>query len=213
MSKPNLKPSRFPSRQSRDVQLIHEIMDTALYCVVAWSKDGKPHQIPTGFCRIDDDIFIHASSKSHFIDSIIDQEVSFSTTLLDGLVLAPTAFDHSFNYRSVIGYAKAAEVTEREQKLKIFRAFTDRYIPGRSADVGDPSIEQMDITKIVRLSLDHAAVKMREGDIGIEGADKYGKWAGIIPLKAQGYDAPQPDTQLAGKIPMPEYLKDFVKLK
>ncbi|MEQ9229944.1 MAG: pyridoxamine 5'-phosphate oxidase family protein, partial [Cyclobacteriaceae bacterium] len=106
----HLTPSRYPSRASRDQHSIHAVLDAGLFCTIAFNREGLPHQIPTGYCRINDELFIHASSKSYFIDSILDQKVSFSVTLMNGLVLSDTAFDHSFNYQSVIGFSTAVEV-------------------------------------------------------------------------------------------------------
>ena len=96
----NTRPSRYPSRGSEEKEVLYQIIDEGLFCTIAFVRDGIAQQIPTGYCRIDDDIFIHASSKSHFMDAISDNEVSYSITLMDGLVLSPTAFDSSFNYRS-----------------------------------------------------------------------------------------------------------------
>ena len=170
-------------------------------------RDGVPHQIPTGFVRVDDDLYIHASAKSRFIESIIDQQVSFSITHLDALVLAPTAFDHSFNYRSVIGFSKVVELIDLEEKRKFFNLFTDRYVPGRIADIGAPTEEQIQITKIARLSLDNAAAKVREGDTNVR-MNKDSAWCGIIPVK-QKYGEPQIDRQLPSDKKLPNYLKEM----
>lgn len=201
-------PSRYPSRGTEDKKTLHQIIDEGLFCTVAFNRDGVPHQIPTGFCRKDDHIYIHASSKSRFMDSIINKEVSFSITLLDALVLAPTAFDHSFNYRSLIGFAKAKEITELSEKHEIFKLFTDRYIPNRIADIGEPTEDQIRITKIVKLSLNNAAAKIRVGDVNIK-LDDSDSWCGIIPLN-QSYGAPEIDTQLAKGKELPKYISDLV---
>lgn len=204
----NTIPSRYPSRGTEDKETLHQIIDEGLFCTIAFNRNGVPHQIPTGFCRVDDDIYIHASSKSGFIDAIIDQEVSFSITLMDALVLASTAFDHSFNYRSVIGFAKAEELVDPKEKLKFFNLFTDRYIPHRIADVGEPTSDQVKITKIIRLSLDNAAAKVREGDVN-EKLDIEAPWCGIIPLN-QSYGIPIMDDQLPSERVLPEYISDLV---
>lgn len=204
----SLKPSRYPGRATDDKNTLYEALDTGLFCTVAFLRDGIPHQIPTGYCRIDDEIYIHASAKSHFLGALIGQLVSFSVTHMDGLILAPTAFDHSFNYRSVIGFSQAKEVTDEQRKLEIFRVFTDRYIPGRIADVGDPTPEQIAITRIVELKIDQAAVKIRRGDSGTSNPMKYGKWVGEIPLKTV-YAEPITD-EAARDIPLPDYIKDLL---
>lgn len=142
------------------------------------------------------------------MDGIIGQKVSFSVTHMDGLVLAPTAFDHSFNYRSVIGFSEAKEITNEEEKLEIFKIFTDRYIPGRIADVGDPTPDQIRITKIVELSLAEAAIKIRDEDSGTSNFD-HGKWVGVIPTK-QTYLEPIPDEAVNDWV-IPEYIKNLIQ--
>lgn len=204
----NTKPSRYPSRGTDDKKTLYQIVDEGLFCTIAFNRDGVPHQIPTGFARVEDDIYIHASAKSHFMEIIIGQEVSFSITHMDALVLAPTAFDHSFNYRSVIGFSKVEEIINPREKLKFFNLFTDRYIPGRIADVGEPNPEQVAITKIARLSLANAAAKVRTGDVNMkmEGVDA---WCGIIPIEWK-YGKPVVDSQLSSDVNLPEYLKKLI---
>lgn len=204
----NTKPTRYPSRGTSDKKTLHQIVDEGLFCTIAFIRDGIPHQIPTGFCRIDNDIYIHASSKSGFFDTIIGQKVSFSITHMDALVLAPTAFDHSFNYRSVIGFSLAEEITDTEKKRKLFNQFTDRYIPGRISDVGEPTDEHLSITKIVRLSLENAGAKVRSGDVNMKLTDEHA-WCGIIPIH-HGFGQPEKDEQLPKDLKLPDYIKQLV---
>ncbi|MEQ9404889.1 MAG: pyridoxamine 5'-phosphate oxidase family protein [Cyclobacteriaceae bacterium] len=204
----NTTPSRYPSRATEDKKELYATIDAGLYCTIAFMRDGTAHQIPTGFCRVEDELFIHASSKSGFMHAIIDQEVSFSVTHMDALVLAPTAFDSSFNYRSAIGYGKAEEITDPEEKLKFFKIFTDRYIPGRIADIGDPTPEQVSITKIVRIPLNNASVKRRSGDVNMKMKGE-SKWCGIIPVETS-YQEPQKDEQLPDSLVTPLYISKLV---
>jgi nitroimidazol reductase NimA-like FMN-containing flavoprotein (pyridoxamine 5'-phosphate oxidase superfamily) len=204
----NTNPSRYPSRGTEDKKTLYQIIDEGLFCTIAFLRDGIPHQIPTGFARVGDDIYIHASAKSHFIESIKDQKVSFSITHLDALVLSPTAFDHSFNYRSVIGFSNVEEITKPAEKLKFFNLFTDRYIPGRIADVGEPTPEQVSITKIARLSLDNAAAKIRMGDVNVK-MSKNAPWCGIIPVE-RSYGQPEIDHQLSKQRELPDYLNELI---
>ena len=204
----NTKPSRYPSRGTTDIKTLHQIVDEGLFCTIAFNREGIPHQIPTGFARVDNDIYIHASAKSHFINGIIGEVVSYSVTHLDALILSPTAFDHSFNYRSVVGFSKAIEITDPSEKLKFFKLFTDRYIPGRIADVGEPTDEQISITKILKLSLDNAAAKTREGDVNVKiKADA--AWCGVIPIRRH-YGEPEIDHQLNSNKSLPSYLADLI---
>ena len=204
----NTEPSRYPSRGTDEKETLYQVIDEGLFCTIAFLRNNIPHQIPTGFARVDDYIYVHASAKSGFMDSIINQEVSFSITHMDGLVLSPTAFDHSFNYRSVIGFGKAEEIVDPMEKLKFFKLFTDRYIPGRVADVGEPTSEQVAITKIARIALDNAAAKIRVGDVNVKISED-SAWCGIIPVK-QAYGKPEIDHQLPPDKELPGYLKKLI---
>lgn len=205
---PSTTPSRYPSRGTSDKKTLYQIIDEGLFCNVAFLREGIPHQIPTGFARVNDHIYIHASSKSKFIESIIGEQVSFSITHMDALVLAPTAFDHSFNYRSVIGFSNVEEIVNLDEKRKFFNLFTDRYIPGRIADIGEPTDDQIGITKIARLSLDNAAAKVRTGDVNMK-LQHEAPWCGVIPIE-QKYGSPQTDAQLEASHSIPNYIKQLV---
>ena len=209
--KVNLKPSRYPSRASQDQTLIREVLDAGLFCTIAFIRDGIPHQIPTGYCHDDQFLYIHGGAKSGFMDSISGQLVSYSVTLMDGIVLSHTAFDSSFNYRSVVGFAKAEEIMDPGEKKRMFINFTDRYVPGRINDVGEPTDEQVSITRIMRLSLDQCAIKKREGDVNVAHLEKYGKWCGVIPVK-QRYGRAEIDNQIKGKVELPDYIKELINL-
>lgn len=202
------KPSRYPSRSTSDLEALYQIIDEGLFCTIAFNREGLPHQIPTGFVRVDNAIYIHASSKSNFINGIIGEVVSYSITHLDALILSPTAFDHSFNYRSVIGFSKAIEIADPSEKLRFFKLFTDRYIPGRIAEVGEPTDEQVAITKIVKLSLENAAAKTRDGDVNVK-IDPNAAWCGVIPVEWQ-YGKPEIDHQLDKEKDLPSYLVDLI---
>ncbi|MEQ9468246.1 MAG: pyridoxamine 5'-phosphate oxidase family protein [Ekhidna sp.] len=205
---PNTKPSRYPSRGTDDKETLYQILDEGLFCTIAFMREGIPHQIPTGFARVEDHLYIHASAKSHFMESIIGTEVSFSVTHMDALVLAPTAFDHSFNYRSVIGFSIVEEIVNPKEKLKFFNLFTDRYIPGRIADIGEPTPEQVSITRIARLTLANAAAKIRTGDVNVK-MDENTPWCGLVPIE-QRYGNPEKDHQQDQSLPLPEYIKVLI---
>ena len=198
-------PSRYPSRGTEDRAIIYQIIDEGLFCTIAFVREGRAHQIPTGFCRVEDELYIHASAKSGFMDAIIGQEVSFSITHMDGLVLSPSAFDSSLNYRSVIGFANAVELIDPAEKLKFFNFFTERYCEGRIADVGEPTTDQVSITKIVRLSLDNAAAKVRTGDVNMNLKNET-SWCGVIPIDTR-YGTPEKDDQLPESLELPSYIK------
>lgn len=202
------KPSRYPSRATEDKTKIYKVVDAGLYCTVAFVRDGLAHQIPTGYCRVENDIYIHASAKSGFMDAIVEKKVSYSITSMDALVLSPTAFDHSFNYKSVIGFSVAEELTNPSEKHKFFNLFTDRYIPGRIADVGEPTEDQVRITRIVKLSLENAAAKIRIGEVGMK-LEESGPWCGVVPINTS-YGVPEKDAQLPETMKTPSYIEKLV---
>lgn len=204
----NTKPSRYPSRGTEERKTLYQIIDEGLFCTVAFIREGIPFQIPTGFCRVENDIYIHASAKSQFINDLIGKKVSYSINHMDALVLAPTAFDHSFNYRSVIGFAEAEEVVGRDEKRHFFNLFTNRYIPGRIEDIGEPTDDQVEITKIIKLSLANAAAKVRTGDVNCK-MSKDESWCGIIPV-VTSYGQPEMDEQLPAGKELPMYIKELV---
>jgi nitroimidazol reductase NimA-like FMN-containing flavoprotein (pyridoxamine 5'-phosphate oxidase superfamily) len=169
-----------------------------------------PHQIPTGYCHDNEYIYIHGGAKSGFLDTIAGQLVSFSVTLMDGIVLSHSAFDSSFNYRSAIGFGIAEEILDPAEKKTMFINFTDRYVAGRIADVGEPTDEQVSITRIMRIPLDQCAVKQREGDVNVANLDKYGKWCGVIPVR-HDFGVPEIDEQIKGKVALPDYISELLK--
>ena len=204
----DLTPSRYPSRASKNIEQINEVLDAGLFCTLSFLRDHLPHQLPTGYCRVDRALYIHASAKSRFIETIAGQTVSFSVTLMDGMVLSDTAFDHSFNYRSVIGFSEAERVLDPVKKTDLLKRFTDRYVPGRIADVGDPTPEQVHATHVIRLDLANVALKQRAGGTGLK-KDAYKSWVGVIPLETK-WGTPLDDPQNTLSPDLPPYISDIV---
>jgi nitroimidazol reductase NimA-like FMN-containing flavoprotein (pyridoxamine 5'-phosphate oxidase superfamily) len=202
------KPSRYPSRSTDDLQEIYQVLDESRFCTLAYVQDGKPMQIPTGFCRIGDKLYVHASSKSHFLDGLIEADlVSFSIMIFDALVLAATAFDHSVNYRSVILHSKAIEIHDVDLKTKVLAVFTDTYIPGRMNDLPAITAEELSVTRVAALDINSAILKRRAGGVGGDNAGSK-VWCGIVP-SAITYGTPLVDSALDDNILLPDYLKNF----
>src|SRR5204862_3147567 len=131
---------RLPYRGSYDRELIDQILDEGFVCHVGFAVDGQPFVIPTGYARDGDKLFIHGSAASRMLRTLgkgID--VCVTVTLVDGLVLARSAFHHSFNYRSVVVFGKARVVTDADEKKAALRAFTEQVIAGRWDDVREPN--------------------------------------------------------------------------
>ena len=126
--------------------------------------DGQPFVIPTLYARIGDDVYVHGSAASRMLRTLDGGvDACLTVTLVDGLVLARSIFNHSINYRSVVVLGRAAAVEEREEKLRALEAFSDRLVPGRWADVRPPTAKELKATSILRLPLDEVSAKMRTG--------------------------------------------------
>src|SRR5713101_3648001 len=130
---------RLPQRGNYDRELINQILDEGFICHVGFVADGQPFVIPTGYARVDDKLFIHGSQASRMLRTLkAGVDVCVTVTLIDGLVLARSAFHHSMNYRSVVVFGRAAVVDELKEKLAALLALSEHMIPGRWADVREP---------------------------------------------------------------------------
>ena len=131
---------RLPQRGAFDRASINQILDEGFICHVGFAVDGQPFVIPTGYARAGDRLLIHGSQASRMLRTVGQGiDVCLTVTLIDGLVLARSAFHHSMNYRSVVVFGRAVLVDEREEKLTALRALSDHMIPGRWDDVRKPS--------------------------------------------------------------------------
>jgi uncharacterized protein len=148
--------------------------------------------IPTLYGRVGDEVFVHGSSASRMLRTLNDGvDACLTVTLVDGLVLARSIFHHSINYRSVVVLGRAAEVTDPDEKLRALESFGERILPGRWAEVRPPTRQELKATSILRLSLDEASAKLREGPPTDEEEDyDLEVWAGVIPLALRAGGAP-----------------------
>lgn len=209
---PKTKISRDPHRGAYDEETIYSILDEAIDITISYIENGIPMAIPTGFVRIDDKIYIHGSVKSHFINAICKSEkVCMCVSLLDGLVLANTAFNHSFNYRSVVAFSKPYLEEDSAIKMKALKAFTEKILPGRWDDnIRKPNEDEMKITALVCLPVEEASAKMRKGQPNNPQAEKERiVWTGYVPLH-RVYQEPIQSPDVPEGVEIPEYLCDFV---
>jgi len=201
---------RVPDRGHYDRETIYAILDEAFICHVGYVVDGQPYVIPTGFARIGDDLYIHGSSASRMLRNLSQGvDVCVTVTLIDGLVLARSAFHHSINYRSVVVLGKAELVEDAEEKNNALEAFTEHVVPGRWAEVRWPSELELKATSVLKLPIDEASAKIRTGDPKDDEEDyAMDVWAGVLPLSIEPGD-PAPDTFLKDGIPVPAYVRDY----
>jgi nitroimidazol reductase NimA-like FMN-containing flavoprotein (pyridoxamine 5'-phosphate oxidase superfamily) len=164
-------------------------------CHVGFVLDGQPYVIPTGYVRVEDRLYIHGSAASRMLRSLADGiDVCVTVTLLDGFVLARSAFHHSMNYRSVVVLGRARPVTEAEEKVGALRAFTNHVVPGRWEEVRQPTEQELKATSVLALPLAEVSAKVRSGGPIDDEADyALPVWAGVVPVSTQrGTPVPDP---------------------
>jgi nitroimidazol reductase NimA-like FMN-containing flavoprotein (pyridoxamine 5'-phosphate oxidase superfamily) len=175
---------RLPKRGHYDAALIHAILDEGFVCHVAFVHDGSPVVIPTNYGRSGGVIYIHGSAASRMLRTLEQGvPVSIAVTLVDGLVLARSAFHHSINYRSVVIFATAVPVTDPAEKNEALRLFSEQLVPGRWAEVRPPAPQELKATSVLKVSLDEASAKVRTGG-PVDDEEDYALpiWAGVLPL-------------------------------
>jgi nitroimidazol reductase NimA-like FMN-containing flavoprotein (pyridoxamine 5'-phosphate oxidase superfamily) len=201
--------TRLAKRGSYDKDTIYVILDEALYCTMAWSDEGQPYQIPTGFCRMGDKVYIHGSVGSHYMRLLAEKElpVCLGVTLIDGLVLARSAFHHSVNYRSVVLFSTPKRVTDTEELYASLEVFTNKMCPGRWDDVRKPTDNEWKATMVLVFEIDEASAKIRTGPPKDDEEDyTLDVWAGVQPLTLVRGN-PLPDPLLKAGVSLPAYLK------
>jgi hypothetical protein len=185
---------RHPERAAYDRETIDAILDEGLVGHLGFVRDGQPYVIPMLYARGGDTLYLHGAPPSRLLGTLAGGvQCCFTVTLLDGLVLARSAFRHSLNYRSVVVLGDARAVTGREQKLSALEALVEHVMPGRSDDARAPSDSELNVTEVVALEIDAATAKARTGSPADNRSDlSLPVWAGQLPLVTVGGE-PIPD--------------------
>lgn len=201
---------RLPNRGAYDRETIYAILDAGFICHVGYVMDGQPYVIPTGYARIGDDLYIHGSSASRMLRNLAQgMDVCVTVTLVDGLVLARSAFHHSINYRSVVVLGKATLVEDAAEKDKALEAFTEHIIPGRWPEIRWPSELELKATSVLKLPIEEASAKIRVGDPKDDEEDyAMDVWAGVLPLSTTPGE-PIADARLKEGTPVPEHVMEY----
>lgn len=188
---------RLPARGEFSREAIDAILDEAFLCHIAFlDEEGRPAVVPTAFGREGDWLYLHGSNKNRALRAMIGGDACFSVMLLDGFVLARSTFHHSFNYRSVIVYGQAEEVTDADEKLRAVNCITDHIVPGRTTEARTPNEKELRATLVIRLSLAECSAKVRTGEPGDDAEDMdWPVWAGVLPVKTV-YGPPEPASDL-----------------
>jgi nitroimidazol reductase NimA-like FMN-containing flavoprotein (pyridoxamine 5'-phosphate oxidase superfamily) len=194
---------RHPERGAYDRATIDAILDEALICHLGFVVDGQPFVIPTIHARDGDVLYVHGSPGSRMLRNAKEGlDICVTATLLDGLVLARSVYNHSMNYRSVVVLGRAREVTDREEKLRAMHRVVEHVVPGRWEDARQPNDGEIKGTTILALTLDEASAKVRTGPPTDDEADlDFTVWAGVIPLALQA-SAPVADENVDAETPV-----------
>lgn len=195
---------RIPARGSYDSEQINAILDEALICHVGLATADQPFVIPTIHLRLGSELFIHGSAASRMLEhGGAGARLCVTVTLVDGIVLARSAFHHSMNYRSVVILGAARVVSDREEKLRVLSALVNRFSPGRSEHVRGPNETELKATLLLALPIAEASAKIRTGGPVDDAEDlSLPVWAGVVPIQL-GALPPQVAEPIAPQAPVP----------
>jgi nitroimidazol reductase NimA-like FMN-containing flavoprotein (pyridoxamine 5'-phosphate oxidase superfamily) len=194
-----------------DRETVYRILDEGFLCHVGFVADGQPFVIPTSYGRKDANLYVHGSAASRMLRNMKTEGVSvcITVTLLDGLVLARSIFNHSMNYRSVVVLGKASLVDDPEEKLAALRVLSEHILPGRWDDSRQPNERELKQTSVLRLPIEEFSAKVREGPaIDDEEDMSFPTWAGVLPLEMKP-GIPIRDEQLSPERDVPDYVRRY----
>lgn len=198
------KLKRLPNRGSHDSAAIHRILDAAFLAHVGFNLDGQPFVIPTLYGREGEKLYLHGSAASRMLRELeTGVDACVTVTLVDGLVLARSAFHHSMNYRSVVAFGKARRIGDPDQKTKALRVISDHLIAGRWNEVRGPNERELKATAVLEFAIEEASAKVRTGP-PLDDEEDYALpiWAGVLPLAlTAGTAVPDPRSTPGGDVP------------
>jgi nitroimidazol reductase NimA-like FMN-containing flavoprotein (pyridoxamine 5'-phosphate oxidase superfamily) len=200
------KVRRLSKRAVYDKAQVHAILDEGFLCHVGFTRDSQPIVIPTLYARSGETLYLHGSGASRMLQTLAEGvEVCLTVTLVDGYVLARSAFHHSMNYRSVTVLGRARLVTELAERMTALRVITDHIVPGRWDEVRGPNELEMKQTVVLALPLEEVAAKVRMGP-PVDDEEDYALpvWAGVVPIHTQlgepvGDDRVLPDVKMVDR--------------
>lgn len=198
---------RLPERGHYDRDTVYSILDEGFLCHLGFVADGKPVVIPTLYGREGDRLYVHGSAASRMLRTLSKGvDCCITVSLVDALVLARSGFHSSMNYRSVVVFGRATEITNPEDKTHALAVVSEHLLPGRWAEVRGPSPQELKGTSVLQVELSEVSAKIRTGGPKDDEEDyDLPVWAGIVPL-ATRYADPQPDERLRDGIPVPGYV-------
>ena len=203
---------RLPERGAYDREFIDSILDEGLVCHVSFAVDGHPFVIPTTYARRGDLLYFHGLRGSRMMKHLRDgHPVAVAVTLLDGIVMARSAFHHSMNYRSVVVFGTPREVTDPDEKSVALDALVDHLVPGRREHIRGPNETETSKTLVAALEISEVSAKTRSGPPGDEEMDyQLDTWAGVVPLELTS-GPPVADPLLRPGIQIPEHARRYTR--
>jgi hypothetical protein len=201
---------REPHRGVYDRAVAYQILDEGFICHVGFMQDGQPFVIPTAYGRVGDNLYVHGSAASRMLRNLDKGiPVCVTVTLLEGLVLARSIFNHSMNYRSVVVLGTAVAVSEPKEKLGALKSLSEHILPGRWAESRQPNERELKQTLVMRLPIEEFSAKVRQGPpIDDEEDYSFRTWAGVIPLEMVA-GTPENDPRLDPKTQVPAYVSGY----
>lgn len=207
---PRTRVVRESHRGVYDRATAYQILDEGFICHVGFVLEGQPFVIPTAYGRVEDNLYIHGSAASRMLRNLDKGiPVCVTVTLLDGLVLARSIFNHSMNYRSVVVLGTAVAVLDPGEKLAALKSLSEHILPGRWAESRQPNERELKQTLVMRLPIAEFSAKVRQGPpIDDEEDYAFPTWAGVIPLQMVP-GTPENDPRLDPKTPVPAYASSY----
>lgn len=206
---PRTRIARLPKRGDYSRETIYGILDATFFCHVGFVADGQPYVIPTGYGRAGDTLYLHGSAASRMLRTLAGGvDVCVTVTLLDGIVLARSAFHHSMNYRSVVILGKAVPVEGDAAKTEALRIVVEQIVPGRWEHVRKPTAQELKATAVLSLSIEEASAKLHNGP-PLDEEEDYALpvWAGVLPLAMRAGELIADPRLHADAAQIPEYLE------
>jgi len=197
-------------RGSHSSETINQILDAGFLASIGFCVNGQPFVIPTLYGREAEKLYLHGSAASRLLSELgTGIPACVSVTLVDGLVLSRSAFDHSMNYRSVVAFGTARRIADPAQKIRSLRVISEHLITGRWKDVRAPTEHELKSTKVLEFSIEEASSKVRSGP-PLDDESDYGfpVWAGVLPLEMKP-GQPIPDEHLVKELPVPDYVRNY----
>ncbi len=201
---------RLPNRGSHELETIYKILDAGFLAHVGFSIDGQPFVIPTLYGREDDHLFLHGSAASRMLRTLqTGAPACVTVALVDGLVLARSAFHHSMNYRSVVAFGTCRLVPETPEKIHALTTISEHLIRGRWNDVRPPNEKELKATSVLRFDIEDASAKVRVGPPADDEEDyALPVWAGVLPVRLVAGE-PIRDERMENATEAPEYVRKF----